>query len=185
MIRSERTGDETVTWGEFVEAQLLSQFRDAGVPLQRLRPAIVRLRDEMQSEYPLAAARTLLDVHGRELVMKVQETVDLPRALSLVVVRSGQRILSSGAQSFVDRVDYGEPEEVARRMLAAIGSNVWFDPLRAWGRPAVRAVPAEALAEGFRAGDSPRELAELFDLDLQSVEDALRFEMVAAHSRIA
>ena len=153
--------------------------------MQRLRPAVVRLRDEMQSQYPLAAARTLLDVHGRELVMKVQENVQLPKALSLVIVRSGQRILSTGAQSFVDRVDYGEPVEVARRMRAATGSNVWFDPLRAWGRPAVRAVPAESLAEGFRAGDSPRELAELYDLDLRSVEDALRFEMVAAHSRIA
>ena len=96
--------------------------------MQRLRPAVVRLRDEMQSEYPLAAARTLLDVHGRELVMKVQENVELPKALSLVVVRSGQRILSTGAQSFVDRVDYGEPVEVARRMRAATGSNVWFDP---------------------------------------------------------
>lgn len=106
----------------------------------------------MQSQYPLAAARTLLDVHGRELVMKVQENVQLPKALSLVIVRSGQRILSTGAQSFVDRVDYGEPVAVARRVRAATGGNVWLDPLRAWGRPAVRAVPAEALAEGFRAG---------------------------------
>jgi uncharacterized protein (DUF433 family) len=185
VIRPQRTGDETVCWGEFVEAQLLTQFRGAGVPLQRLRPAVVRLRDEMGSQYPLAAARTLLDVRGRELVMKVQESVDLPEALSLVVVRSGQRILSAGAQSFVDRVDYGQPVMVAQRVRAMDGSHVWFDPVRAWGRPAVRAVPTEALAEGFRAGESVEELADLFELDLRSVEDALRFEMSAAHTLIA
>jgi hypothetical protein len=44
VIRPESTEDERVSWGEFVEAQLLSQFRNAGVPLQRLRPAVERLR---------------------------------------------------------------------------------------------------------------------------------------------
>lgn len=185
VIRSERTDDERVSWGEFVEAQLLSQFRDAGVPLQRLRPAVGRLREEFATPFPLAVARTLLDVQGRELVMKVQDDVRLPSALALVVVRSGQRILSPAVQSFVDRVDYGAPNEVATRVRAMPGSDVWFDPMRAWGRPAVRAVPTEALAEGFRAGESPSSLAGLYDLELELVEHALRFEMVQAHAASA
>jgi hypothetical protein len=31
VIRPERTGDEIVTWGEFIEARLLAQYRDEGV----------------------------------------------------------------------------------------------------------------------------------------------------------
>lgn len=185
VIRPESTDDERVSWGEFVEAQLLSQFRNAGVPLQRLRPAVERLREELATPFPLAVARTLLDVQGRELVMRVQDDVELPSALALVVVRSGQRILSPAVQSFVDRVDYGDPNRVVTRVRAGAEGDVWFDPLRAWGRPAVRAVPTETLAEGFRAGESPQALAELYELDPQLVEDALRFEMVRAHAASA
>ncbi|AEH09401.1 MULTISPECIES: hypothetical protein [Protofrankia] len=40
VIRPTSTGDETVTWGEFVETRLLAGFRARGVPMIRLRPAI-------------------------------------------------------------------------------------------------------------------------------------------------
>lgn len=89
VIRQEATGDEIATWGEFVETRLLSEYRDAGVPLIRMRPAIDRLRDELQTPYPLASARTWLGIRGRELVLKVQAAVGLERQLALVVVRTG------------------------------------------------------------------------------------------------
>jgi hypothetical protein len=43
VIRSERSGQESVTWGEFVETSLLARYRSRGVSLQRLRPAVQRL----------------------------------------------------------------------------------------------------------------------------------------------
>jgi hypothetical protein len=68
VVREVSTGDEAVTWGEFVETRLLAQYRDAGVPMIRMRPAIDVLREQMQTRYPLASARTWLDVDGRELL---------------------------------------------------------------------------------------------------------------------
>ncbi len=59
-----------MTWGEFVETQLLAQYRDAGVPIVRMRPAIDVLREQMQAKYPLGSSRTWLDTDGRELVCK-------------------------------------------------------------------------------------------------------------------
>ncbi len=38
VVRPSRTGDKTVTWGEFVELGYLREYRRKGVPLQRLRP---------------------------------------------------------------------------------------------------------------------------------------------------
>jgi len=180
VVRESTTHDETVSWGEFVEAQLLSQFRDAGVSLQRLRPAVEGLRAEFNTPYPLATFKPLLDVEGRELVMRIQESAEVPGPLALVVVRSGQTVLSTKVQNFVDRVEYGTPPEYVERIQAAKGSPVFIDPLRALGRPAVRAVPTEILAEGFRAGESAAELADLYELDQDHVEQALRFEMVQA-----
>ena len=37
VIRPEPTGDDLVTWGEFVELGYLREYRRKGVPLQRLR----------------------------------------------------------------------------------------------------------------------------------------------------
>ena len=58
MIRPEQTGDEVVTWGEFIEARLLAQYRDEGALVAKMRPAVERLREELNTRYPLASAKT-------------------------------------------------------------------------------------------------------------------------------
>ena len=45
LIRAARTGSDTVTWGEFVAARLIAEYRDRGVEVFRLRLAIVALRE--------------------------------------------------------------------------------------------------------------------------------------------
>jgi hypothetical protein len=72
VVRAERTRDEEVTWGEFVDTRLLAEFRARGASMHRLRPAVVRLREEF-GRYPLAHARPFLDIDGRELVRHVQQ----------------------------------------------------------------------------------------------------------------
>lgn len=180
VVRRQRTGDDWVCWGEFIEASLLSAYRDAGVSLQRLRPAVQRLRDVFETSYPLAAAAPFLEVQGRELVMQVQSEVDLPCPLAMVVVRSGQLQLADRMQDFVDRVDYDRGSQYARRLHVVRGGSVSIDPQRAGGRPSVRAVPTEILAEGYRAGESVAGLADLYELPSDDVEQALRYELVRA-----
>lgn len=77
VIREEPTGEDIVTWGEFVELGYLREYRRKGVPLQRLRPAIDELRREFATPYPLATARPY--VLGKELVLKVQERTSCRR----------------------------------------------------------------------------------------------------------
>ena len=176
VIREATTGDDTASWGEYVETSLLAGFRNRGVSLQRLRPAVQRLREELGTPYPLATERTL-DVAGRELVQRIQESEGLERPLRLVVVRSGQLMLSEPTMTFVQRARYvdGVVGE-----LSCQDQVVVVNPVRAAGRPAVRAVPAEVLAEGFRAGESAEALADLYDLSTDEVQAALRYEMRAA-----
>ena len=105
VLRPSPTGGDEVTWGEMVEARLLAEFRRRDVTVQRLRPAIVELRQEF-GRYPLAQARPFLDVEGRELVRLVQEHVGLERQLQLVVVRNGQLVLADSAERFSAAVEY-------------------------------------------------------------------------------
>jgi uncharacterized protein (DUF433 family) len=182
VIRESTSGDDAASWGEFVETSLLAGFRDRGVSLQRLRPAVQQLRDELGTLYPLAAQRTLLDVAGRELVQRVQESTGLTSELHLVVVRSGQLMLSGPTASFVERAHYDQGV-VAELSLG--DDAVRVNPIRAGGRPAVRSVPAEVLAEGFRAGESTGALASLYEVSIAQVEAALRYEMQAAQHAAA
>jgi uncharacterized protein (DUF433 family) len=178
VVRAERTRDEGVTWGEFVETRLLAEFRACGASMHRLRPAVVRLREEF-GRYPLAHARPFLDVDGRELVRHVQHEVGITGHEMLVVVRSGQAMMSVPVKSFVGDLRYvGDADrEVNSVVPVQFGGLVTLDPLHQYGRPVVRAVPTEVVAEQFRAGESTEMIADLFDLTVAQVEQALRFEL--------
>lgn len=175
VIRAEATGDELVTWGEFVETRLLSEYRHSGVPLVRLRPAVGRLRQEF-GPYPLAHAAPFLEPRGRELVLRIQDSVGLARQLSLVVVRSGQLVLSPETEQFVGSVEFGDLGQVSLMRPDREVPDVVIDPLRAFGEPAVRAVSTEVIAEQARAGDSLELLAGIYELALDQVQAAVRFE---------
>lgn len=183
VLRPEPSGSDEVTWGEMVEARLLAEFRDRRVPVQRMRPAIVRLRDEF-GRYPLAHAQPFLDVEGRELVQVVQRAVGLERGLELVVIRDGQYVLTDAAERFRSAVEYDDSVAGLLRPDPRT-PDVVMDPRRTFGQPAVRNVRTDALAEDYRAGTGREELADLYDLTLRQVDEAIRFELIAGSERAA
>ena len=126
----------------------------------------------------------LLEVEGRELVRVVQERVGLEAALRLVVVRNGQLVLVDAAQRFQTAVEYAD-DVVARLRPDARTPDVVMDPRRAFGRPAIRGVRTESLAEDYRAGTGRDELVDLYDLTPDQVDEALRFELIAGSERAA
>lgn len=183
ILREGRSGSDVVTWGEMVEARLLAEYRRQRVTVQRMRPAIVRLREEFGG-YPLAQARPFLDVEGRELVRVVQDQVRLERELQLVVVRSGRLMLADPTRRFAEAVDYVDGVASSIRVHAG-APGVVMDPMRAFGQPAVRSVRTDSLAEEFRAGSSYEELADVYDLTTEEVQAAIRFELIAGHETAA
>lgn len=189
VIRPESTGDEIVTWGEFIEARFLAEYRDQGVPLIKMRPAVERLREELNTLYPLASAQTWLAVEGRELVRKVQEAVGLDRRLLLVVVRNDQQMLdwSPPAQEFADSLHWqsagrgrNKRQIVGRLNPDPAIRDVVVDPLQRFGEPSTRGVPTEVIRELYAAGDPIEMIAELYSLPRHLVEAAVRYELRAA-----
>lgn len=181
VVRPEPTGSDLVTWGEFVETRLLSEYRNAGVPLVRMRPAIEQLRERFHPRYPLAHAKPF--VAGRELVLEVQKEVHLDSKLQLVVVRNGQLMLAPQAEHFYSAADFSNDEAgfVERLRPMTEVREVVIDPLRQFGEPVVRSVPTEIIAEQLRAGETMEGLAALFELPPQLVEAALRYELIRDH----
>lgn len=175
VVRERHTGEEMATWGEFVETRLLAGYRDAGVPIINMRPAITRLRAETRSHYPLAHSANFVTSHGKELVQRVQEQVGLRSELLLVVVSSGQLVMADPVETFVNAVEFDNGTAVRMRPDPGV-PEVKIDPLRAFGEPAVRSVPTEVIAEQVRAGDPEELISELYELSLEQVNAAVLFE---------
>lgn len=177
LVRVAATGSETVTWGEFVEARLISEYRRLGVSVFRMRPAIMALRDEFGTDYPLAAAQPFLSAEGRELVMRVQQATNLRPSLRFVV-RSGQTVLPSlEVQRFQQAADYDD----AKVLRFRIADNVVIDPEYASGEPTItgRRLRVATIAESIAAGEHRASVAEMWDITAQAVEDAVRCSDVA------
>ncbi len=181
VLRPAATGSHAVTWGEFVEARYLREYRRSlGATMQNLRAFIEHLRDELAVPYPLASARPWVGP-GRHLFISAQEKAGLPPELwACVEPQSGVMLLLPPAESFLERVEFDPAENGAVVRLRPSGpdSAVVIDPEVRFGSPVVGGIPTETIAEQVDAGDSVESVARDFGLDLATAIDALRFERV-------
>lgn len=176
VVRVAHTGEEVVTWGEFVELGYLREYRRKDVPLQRLRPVIEELRREFGTPYPLATAKPY--VYDRELVLELQERTELPAAIA-IVIRSGQEILMTPETNrFFKKVEFdsGTSRDALRLRPAGSASPVVIDPLVRFGRPSVQGVATDRLWELHDAGEAFEEIADGYELAVDDVRAAVAYE---------
>lgn len=178
VIRIEATGSKHVTWGEFVEAGLLRQYRRVeGVPLPELRRFIDEVREATGAPYPLAHKRPYVG-EGRKLLLEAQESAALDADFCLVAVANGQTVLTPAAEAFFTRVEWSPAtdEAMAWRPHDNPLSPVRIDPEMRYGLPAVRGIRTEILWEQVQAGADLDEVAADYDLDAADVRWAWTFE---------
>jgi uncharacterized protein (DUF433 family) len=177
VVREQPTGSSWVTWGEFVEARLLSEFRTE-IPMVKLRPLVDRLRIIFNQRYPLSYARPFLLAEGREALLAAQdETQMLPELW--VVVRTGQSaIMTATARRFTAATVYPEDGEgPALSIRADPGTpGVLLNPTFRQGQPTVRGVSTSVLAELVRAGELIAAVAETYEFTIDEVEQAVSYE---------
>lgn len=123
----------TVPFIGFAEAYVLSAFRRAGVPLQRIRPAVEVLSSTIGIEHALASARLYTD--GAEVLYDYAADRDEEGLLELVVVRTGQHQFSE----IVTRLS--EADYLRRRRLGVPRAATCIPPRGGGGRPAGRVRP--------------------------------------------
>ena len=173
VIREASTGKDLVTWGEFVELGYLREYRRARVSLQHIRPVIDRLRHEFGVRYPLAHAQPL--IYDHQLVLRIQEETNLDPSLA-IVIRSGQElILAREVEAYLQKVEFAD-DVVARIRPAGKTSPVVIDPEFSFGRPSIRGVATERIAELYRSGDSAEFLAETYELPIGDINAAIAYE---------
>lgn len=181
VVREATTGDDLVTWGEFVETRLLSTYRDSGVPMLRMRPnrrGVAReVRGSLSAGYPPA----------------VRQRCPPPRLRPAGAGRtrrqhaSGRRGrdepagFSSEVRRFESSTEFGtadgDDDEIALRVRPlGRGRAVALDRQRKSGQPVVRSTSTEVLAELVRAGEPIEWVAHQYELTLNQVLDAIEYE---------
>lgn len=180
LVRAETTGSDAVTWGEFVETRLIAEYRSRGVAVVRMRPAIMALRREFETDYPLATARPFLSEDGRDLVLRVQDETVLSPSLRFVVRTNQNVMLSMEVQRFQQDAEYEDTDEVRRFRLFGT-PNVVLDPEYGFGEPTVRGrrLRVSAVAEAIAAGEARDDIKATWDISDDVVDDALRCSRVA------
>lgn len=176
VIRAEHTGSDIVTWGELVEAACLKEYR-AKTSLQKLRPAIAKLRDRFQLMYPLANLRPFL--LSQELVMEIQSEVALPPSLRFIErLADGQLGFTEKYELFRIKVDFADSGSQPALRLHPLGpdNRVVIDPSRNFGAATIQGIRTEALAELWRADEGFDAIAGAFSLSRAELLDALSYE---------
>lgn len=178
-IRPRHRHEAAVPFIGLAEAYALAAFRQARVPLQRIRPAIDALHRELGLEYALASQRLFTD--GAEILydyaQHADNTPEGESARELVVVRNNQRVFAEVVDRYLRRVDFAADGYAQLIRLPQYSvAEVTVDPDHAFGRPRFTRGGAglEDVIDLFRAGESVDVVAAEFGLSRVEVEDALR-----------
>lgn len=147
--------------------------------MQRVRPALAALEQEIGLEHALASQKLFTD--GAELLFDYGErrrtTSEGQSALQLVLVRSGQRVFTEVVEAYLRRIEYARDGYAALIHVPAYEhANVVADPTRAFGAPIFErgGSRVEDVLERFWAGESLEELTEEFGVPSSELEDVLR-----------
>lgn len=180
-----RDAGVSVPFVGLAEAHALAAVRRSGVPLQRIRPALQRLHDELGIEHVLASQSLYTD--GAEVLYDFAESQgDTPEARSardLVVVRNSQRVFNEIVDSYLRRVDFASDGWAQRIHLPKYGTaDVVVDPLRSFGLPifARGGVRLETILAAFKAGADIEDLTEEFGVPRDDLLSVLRVHTEAA-----
>ena len=157
----------------------MAAVRGAGVPLQRVRPALIRLQHDIGLDHALASRRLYTD--GAEVLYDYaahDRGSEAARAVQdLVVVRNGQGVFNDVVAGYLQRVDFGDDGYVRLiRLPGYAGSTVLVDPARGFGQPifARGGARLEDALSMFESGEPLDVVSEEYGVPVPDLEDALR-----------
>jgi uncharacterized protein (DUF433 family) len=151
----------------------VAAFTKAGLPMQRIRPAVLWLQEHIGLAQALASER--LQTDGAEVLWdfgrQSQDPADQGTVDGLVVVRSGQQVFRSVVRDYLTRVTY-ENGWTRTIQLPQYGD---VDPWLNGGQPTVadRGIRVMDILSRLKAQEPAQDVAYDYDLTVGEVE-ALR-----------
>ena len=171
-------GRDALSFVNLVEVLALAGYREAGVPMQRVRKALDYAARLMEEPHILASERLLTD--GKELFWRYQERSREGGPDLVNLSRQGQKVFPEAVMRYLRQIEWASDRFALRWWPGSETGEgpVVVDPRRAFGAPVIArtGIRTEDLFSRFRAGEPIQELAKDYGVDLGAVEAAIRIE---------
>lgn len=160
------------------EAYIVAAFTKAGVPMRRIRPAVLWLQEHIGLPQALASQR--LQTDGAEVLWDFGrhsgDPADQDMVDGLVVIRSGQQVFRPVVRDYLTRVTY-ENGWTRKILLPQYGSvDVMVDPWLNGGQPTVagRGIRVTDIVSRLNAREPAGEVAGDYGLTVREIEQIRR-----------
>jgi uncharacterized protein (DUF433 family) len=156
------------------EAYVVAAFTKAGLPMQRIRPAVLWLQEHIGLPQALASQR--LQTDGAEVLWDFGrhsgDPADQDMIDGLVVVRSGQQVFRPVVRDYLIRVTYESGWTRSIHLPQYGNVNVVVDPWLNGGQPTVagRGIRVADIVNRLKARELAADVADDYDLTLREVE---------------
>lgn len=163
---------------DLMEARFIDAFRKAAVPWRVIRLCAERARELIGADHPFSSQRFRTD--GRTIFAESVDEASEPRFLDLVKSQFAfGRVI---APSLYAGIEFSNGDMPTRWWPLGQTVPVVIDPARGFGQPidSKSGVPTAVLADAVVAEGSVAKVARLYQVPLQSVHAALRFEQHVA-----
>jgi uncharacterized protein (DUF433 family) len=168
----------SVPYVGLAEAYIVAAFTKAGVPMRRIRPAVLWLQEHIGLPQALASQR--LQTDGAEVLWdygrQSGDPADQDMVDGLVVVRSGQQVFRPVVHDYLTRVTY-ENGWARRIFLPQYGRvEVMVDPWLNGGQPTVagRGIRVTDIVSRLNAREPAADVAGDYGLTTREVEEISR-----------
>jgi len=157
-----------------IESYVLEGLRRTHrVPMQRIRRAIERLKQQYGTVHPLAELN--LETDGYDLFIR---ELEIPVNAS----RRGQSGFPEVLANYLKRIERDKgriPVRFYPYTYAQAPKTIVMDPAVAYGRPVVvgTCVSSQMIFDRYSGGESLQDIALDYDLDIPLIEEALRCEI--------
>jgi len=173
-LEAARPQGASVPFVGLAEAYIVAAFKKAGVPMRRIRPAVLWLQDHIGLRQALASQ--LLQTDGAEVLWdfgrRSEDPADQDLVDGLVVVRSGQQVFRPVVRDYLTMVTY-EDGWTRRIQLPQYGeTEVVVDPWLNGGQPTVsrRGVRVADVVSRLSVDEPPEDVAGDYGLTVPEVE---------------
>ena len=170
----------TISFLDLIEMRFIDAFRNQGVPMQTLRKAAARARDEWNTSHPFALSKAKYLTDHCKIFAQVAKQEDDRVTWDMV---SGQHEMWEVIEATIEKgVEFDPSSDLARRWfpLPAEFPEIGIDPAIAFGRPALlgEGIPTNALHRLWRAenGNLAR-VADAFEISEDAVRAAVEYEI--------
>jgi uncharacterized protein (DUF433 family)/DNA-binding transcriptional MerR regulator len=158
---------------DLIELRFVQAFLEAGLGLKTIRNCLERARDCAKDDRPFSTRRFKTD--GRTIFL---ESLTASGEIELLDLKKQQYAFRHVVERTFRDLDISD-EAVARWRPFNGKDSIVIDPGRAFGQPIASefGVPTVALAESLEAEGSIERVAKIFDVSIEAVQDAVKFEM--------